>query len=331
MVAAVISLTGLGFVAAFGLSLASKKFHVEIDPRVEFVESALPGVNCGACGYAGCSSFAEGLVAGEAEVTGCAPADQDTVNNIAKFLGLEVGDLVRQVAVLRCGGGHGKAVMEAEYQGVQDCRAAILIGGGGKACRYSCVGFGTCESVCPFDAIAVSTEGLPVVDAEKCTACNKCVVACPRDVLALEPVEHQVRVWCSSKDKGGQVKKVCSVGCNGCGICDKVCPADAITVDDSLATIDPPKCIECGLCAARCPTNAIGDQMAPRPSVFISDACNGCTICSKVCPVDAITGEAKELHVVDQDGCVGCLMCVERCKPEAITVAGQETKVAVQQ
>jgi Na+-translocating ferredoxin:NAD+ oxidoreductase RNF subunit RnfB len=324
MVAAVISLTSLGFVAAFGLSLASKKFHVDVDPRVEYVEGALPGVNCGACGYAGCSSFAEGLVAGDAEITDCAPASEDVVHNIAEFLGLEVGDLTKQVAVLRCGGGHGKAVMEAEYEGVHDCRAAILVGGGGKACRYSCVGYGTCETVCPFDAITMTPEGLPAIDPEKCTACNKCVVACPRDVLALEPADHQVRVWCSSKDKGGRVKKICQVGCTGCSICQKVCPADAIAVDNFLAIIDPAKCIECGLCATNCPTDSIVDQMLPRKPVFISDACNGCTICSKVCPVDAIAGEAKQLHVVDQAACVGCLMCVERCKPEAISVVSNQ-------
>ena len=62
MVTAVVSLTGLGLVAAIGLSLASKKFHVDVDPRLETIEGILPALNCGACGYAGCAGFAIGLL-----------------------------------------------------------------------------------------------------------------------------------------------------------------------------------------------------------------------------------------------------------------------------
>ena len=322
MVTAVVSLTGLGLVAAFGLSLASKKFHVDVDPRLETIEGILPGLNCGACGYAGCPGFAIGLLAGETEPTGCAPGGEVVISQLAEFLGLEVGDVVKNIAVLQCGGTNEKAAMEAEYDGVQDCRAAILIGGGGKACRYSCVGYGTCEAVCPFDAIVMKPDGLPIVYADKCTACNKCVVACPRDVLALEPLNHEVRVSCSSTDAGGRVRKVCQVGCTGCGICEKVCPVEAVKVENNLAFINPDKCVECGICADNCPQDTILDGMLPRAPVFISDACNGCTICAKVCPCDAIQGETKELHVVDPERCTGCQLCVERCNVSAIIVTG---------
>jgi len=328
MVTAVISLTGLGLVAALGLSVASKKFHVDVDPRLETIEGILPGLNCGACGYAGCSGFAVGLLEGEAEPTSCAPGGEVVVGQLADFLGLEVGDVVKQVAVLKCGGTWEKASMEAGYEGVQDCRAAVLVGGGGKACRYSCVGYGTCEAVCPFDAIVMRPDGLPVVDADKCTACNKCVVACPRDVLALEPVTHQVRIRCHSADTGARVRKVCQVGCTGCGICEKVCPVEAAGVDNNLATIIPGKCVECGICAANCPQNTISDDMLPRSPAFITDACNGCTICAKVCPYDAIEGQAKERHVVDPARCTGCRLCVERCNVSAIVVTGEERKTA---
>jgi len=259
MITAVVSLTGLGFVAAFGLGVASKKFHVEIDPRLLTIEGILPGVNCGACGYAGCPGFAEGLLAGDVEINDCAPGNEDMVKELAEFLGVEAGGAVRKVAVLQCGGGWGKAVLEAEYDGVEDCRAAMLLGGGGKACRYSCVGFSTCEKVCPFDAIVMDSDGLPVIDPDKCTACNKCVVACPRDVLVLEPVEHQVVVRCSSPDSGARVKKVCSVGCTGCGICEKVCPVAAASLEGSLVA-DPSRCTGCSLCVSRCPVEAISQS-----------------------------------------------------------------------
>jgi electron transport complex protein RnfB len=322
MIAAVASITGLGIIAAVGLSVASRVFHVEVDPRLEFIEGVLPGVNCGACGYAGCSGFAEGLLAGEVEPTACAPADEATMHKIAEYLGMEMGDVVRKVAVRRCGGGHGKASLLARYEGVRDCRAAVLVGGGGKACLHSCIGFGTCKSVCPFNAIVMGKDGLPIIDPDKCTACNKCVVACPREILILEPVDHEVHVRCKSRDSGGRVKNVCQVGCIACGICEKACPVDAITQENNLASIDPGTCVECGICASLCPMNTITDGLLPRAPVFISEACNGCTICAKVCPYDAITGQTKERHVVDPERCTGCRLCVEKCPVEAIRLSG---------
>jgi Na+-translocating ferredoxin:NAD+ oxidoreductase RNF subunit RnfB len=324
MITAVISLTGLGFVAALGLGVASKKFHVEVDPRLLSIEGILPGLNCGACGYPGCPGFAEGLLAEEVEVTDCAPGGEEVVHQLAEYLGLEAAGVVRKVAVLKCGGAIGKAAIEAEYEGVEDCRAAMLLGGGGKTCRYSCVGYSTCEKVCPFDAIVMDNDGLPVVDPDKCTACNKCVVACPRDVLVLEPVEHQVIVRCSSPDSGARVKKVCSVGCTGCGICEKVCPVDAASLDDKLASIEPDRCVECGICAIKCPTDSITDGLLPRTTIVISDVCNGCTVCAKVCPFGAITGDAKEQHIADPNNCTGCSLCVSRCPVEAISQSGPE-------
>lgn len=322
MLSAVISLTGLGFVAAFGLGLASKKFAVEVDPRQVEIEGALPGVNCGACGYPGCSGFAEGVLTGIAPVTGCAPGGKDVAHRLGQIMGLEVGDVVRRIAVLKCGGDCQLAAREARYEGVTDCRAAILVGGGGKSCRYSCVGYGTCEKVCPFGAIVMNDRGLPVVDPDLCTACNKCVVACPRKVLALEPVVHDVIVRCSSGDPAARVKKVCQVGCTACGICEKVCPTEAITVAGNLAAIDPYRCVECGMCASRCPTGAITDAQLPRRTITISEECNGCTICAKICPVDAIAGLSKERHVVDPLRCIGCGLCVPRCTVKAIASVG---------
>ena len=329
MISAVLSLTSLGVVAAYGLSLASKKFHVDVDPRLEVLEGVLPGANCGACGYPGCSGFAAALLAGEAEPTACAPANDEIINQVAGVLGLEVGERVRMVAMRRCGGGRDKAVLQAQYEGIEDCRAAVLVGGGSKACLYSCIGFGTCKAVCPFDAITMSDEGLPLIDPDKCTACNKCVVACPRHILVLQPLEHQVHVRCSSKDAGARVKKVCPVGCIACGICEKACPVNAITLQDNLASIDPDICVECGICAANCPQSTITDGLLPRPPVFITEDCNGCTICAKVCPYDAISGQAKERHVVDENRCTGCRLCVERCPANAIkSSGGKELAVA---
>ena len=45
------------------------------------------------------------------------------------------------------------------------------------------LGLGTCVKSCPFDAMTMSDDGLPIIDPEKCTACGKCVSVCPKQVI----------------------------------------------------------------------------------------------------------------------------------------------------
>jgi electron transport complex protein RnfB len=184
---------------------------------------------------------------------------------------------------------------------------------------------------CPFDAIRMSPDNLPIIDRMKCTACGKCVAACPKQVIELGLASKAVVISCHSRDKGVDTKKKCQVGCIACSICVKTCPVDAIKIDNNLARIDHAKCIVCGLCVKKCPTSAIADYIPARPRASIDPAkCVGTDACEKVCPVNAISGDAHSVHVVDQTKCIGCGMCEPRCPKKAITMVAPASTVAGQ-
>jgi Na+-translocating ferredoxin:NAD+ oxidoreductase RNF subunit RnfB len=207
----ILTLTGLGLFFALVLSWASKKFAVTQDPKLRKVLETLPGSNCGACGMAGCARFGEALLHGEVALGNCKVCSEEQAEKIAKILGVKVS-LVKTVATLHCFGGK-KAKDKFVYQGVKDCQSDAQLLGGHKLCGYACLGWGNCQRACPFDAIKMNEEGLPVIDAQLCTGCGKCVYACPRDLLLLIPRKSTVYVGCNSRDSVKTVVSVCAVGC----------------------------------------------------------------------------------------------------------------------
>lgn len=252
----VLTLGSLGLLFGIGLAIASKQLMLKIDPRIETIHGLLPGANCGACGGAGCFGFAESLLSGKTSIDACRVAEEKTKEQIAKLLGKKLEKKVKKLAVLHCNGGK-KVKDRFLYQGIQNCVAANLVLGGQKECVWGCLGFGSCVAVCPFGAIKMSDEGLPIVDKNKCKACNKCVLVCPKRLFSLVPITHNVFVACSSHDLGKDTKAVCSVGCIACKLCEKVCSFDAIHVIDNLAIIDYNKCTSCGECVKACPMKTI--------------------------------------------------------------------------
>ena len=190
---AVLTLAALSFLFASLLVLAHRKLHVEEDPRIDAAHLMLPGTNCGACGFPGCLGLAEAVVAGNALPGKCTVMTEDEREDLARFLGVEAGAEEKVVARLACGGGKNVARNRAHYHGIESCRAATLVAGGGKACFWGCLGLGDCERVCDFDAITMSRHELPVVIGDACTACGDCVDACPKDLFSLHPVSH--RLW----------------------------------------------------------------------------------------------------------------------------------------
>ena len=311
----------LGISALFGLGLAfaAKKFAVKEDPRVDEVSDVLAHAHCGACGYPGCRQYAEQVVLNpDVKPTLCTPGGEATAEAVARITGKVMEQTEPKIARVLCQGGCSKSVRRFKYEGVKDCKAAILASGGDKACIYGCLGYGSCSRACPFGAITMSEENLPVIDPVKCTACGICAQTCPTNVIEILPVAKEVLVSCHSKDRGPATKKNCQVGCIACGLCVKTCPYNALQVENYLSVMDYDKCRVCGLCVRKCPTNAILDHIPKRPKAEITDKCIGCHACAKICPVNAASGELKKLHVIDRDKCIGCGICVSRCPKVAI-------------
>ena len=95
---------GLGLLAGLLLSVFSKIFAVDSDEKVEEVVSALPGLNCGVCGFSGCESYAKEIVHGGAATNRCVPGGADAAKKISGIMGTEFESVSRQAAFVSCGG-----------------------------------------------------------------------------------------------------------------------------------------------------------------------------------------------------------------------------------
>ncbi len=236
MITAVIALSALALVCSFVLALVARAFAVPVNPKVEEIEGALPGANCGGCGLPGCSELARRIAEGKADIDACPVGGESVARSISRIMGVAfAGGGARKVALVLCAGDDETARRRFHYNGIKDCVSAAILFGGDKACGYGCLGLGTCAGLCPFGAIEMSPLGLPVVDPAKCTSCNKCVVACPKKIIRLVPADRRVHILCSSHDKGGKVRKVCGIGCIACTKCVKEAPEGAIVMQDNLA------------------------------------------------------------------------------------------------
>ena len=263
-------ITVLGIVLALVLYLVAKKIKVEEDPRIDDVEKAMPGANCGGCGFAGCRAFAEAAVkAPDLDGHFCPVGGNDVMAKVAAILGYEVKAKAPQVAVVRCNGTCANRPVVNEYDGFASCKVKAALYSGDTACSFGCLGCGDCVAACQFGALSMDPEtGLPVVDESKCTACGACVKACPKRIIELRPkglrgMRESVR--CVNQDKGPAARKACAAACIGCGICVKTCTHDAIVLENNVAYIDPAKCKLCRECEAMCPTGAIHGVNFPKP------------------------------------------------------------------
>lgn len=224
----IIVLSGIGLLMAGVLAVGRKIFDFDVDERRERLMAILPGANCGGCGYPGCAGYAAALVEGKAAATLCPPGGDDLATDIGRILGVEVPAVEKKVALVACAGDTRYAKERSHYIGIADCDAAQAVAGGSKACQYGCLGLGSCVRACPFDAIAVSKEGVAYVNEAACTGCGSCVAACPRDLISLVPTDADVHVLCMNPEKPKAVKAVCAVGCTACKLCGRHSPSIGI-------------------------------------------------------------------------------------------------------
>ncbi len=255
---AVSILAGLGLAFGTILAVAWRYMRVEEDPRIDGVEALLPGTNCGACGEPGCRALAEKLVEGAAQPALCTVSSPEGLEQVAEYLGVDAGDADRSVARLHCGGDRYQALQIATYEGYGSCSSAHLVARGGKGCPWGCLGLGDCEVVCDFDAIEMSSAGLPAVDPVACTACGDCVIACPRDLFELLPARRPLLVQCRIPLSGEAATDLCKVACDACGRCAQDQPA-ALIMEGGLPVVGygPTTPDHEPEATFRCPTGAI--------------------------------------------------------------------------
>lgn len=249
----------IGLILGMLLGLFKKIFAVEADPKVSQIRDALSGGNCGGCGYAGCDAFAQAVADGQAPVTGCVAGGKATADKIAEIMGLTAVSTSRKVTILACQGKKDCAKDKAIYNGVKTCKAAQLSCGGTKSCSFGCIGMGDCVASCPFDALSMGKDGLPLVDYKKCTGCGKCVKECPKHLFTLVDTKTKgALALCSSKSENKpQIRKDCTSGCFKCGMCQRKCPENAIDISSGLPVIDYNKCTSCKTCITVCPDKVL--------------------------------------------------------------------------
>lgn len=245
-----------GIVVTAILFTAAKYMAVPVDEKEELVRAALPGANCGACGYSGCDGYAAAVAAGEAPCNLCIPAGTAGGEKIAEIMGLSFEGVDAKKAFVKCNGTCTNTKPKVDYDGVSTCQACAMLYGGNGTCEYGCLGFGDCAAACSFGAIQV-IDGIARINKALCTGCEACTVACPKGIIEMLPETSKVKVACSSKAAPKVAMQACQVSCIGCKKCEKVCEFDAIHVKDSLAKVDPEKCTACGACIEACPKNCI--------------------------------------------------------------------------
>jgi formate dehydrogenase beta subunit len=151
-------------------------------------------------------------VAGIAAPNSCVAAGPEVAEAIAEIMGVKIEAKEADIARPGCYFGVQDADLKYIYNGLDDCRAVALLGGGMKVCTIGCLGLGTCGKVCPFNAITMGPRGLPVVDEKKCTGCGTCERVCPKHIINLSSVTRRIMREYTTEECTTPCQRSCPAG-----------------------------------------------------------------------------------------------------------------------
>ena len=212
MVAGMLAIGGIGLIASLLLGIASKIFYVAVDPTILAITEALPGANCGACGFAGCSSCAKAIAKGAAKPDACLAGGADAAVAVAEILGVTIEVKEPDTARLGCTYNVEEADTKFCYDGARDCRAATMLFQGSKVCEIGCLTLGTCMNACPFDAISIGPSGLPEVNEYLCTGCGTCEAICPKGIITLTSQTRRIQHLYTDDECTSPCQRTCPAG-----------------------------------------------------------------------------------------------------------------------
>ena len=263
---------GLAVFMTYVLGWANKALHVEVDPKIKAVTDALPGANCGGCGYLGCGDYAEAVVTDGIPPNLCPVGGPAVASTVAEIVGIELKETVPLRPAVHCMARCGSKPGSHEYRGEQTCATANLVAGV-QGCTYGCLGLGDCVSACLFDAISL-VDDMIQIDYDRCIGCGACVRSCPRNIISMIPfkADSMYVIACRNKEKGKDVNQVCQVGCKGCTLCQKL-SGGLIHMEGNIAVIDyelyDPEKVDEQLepVLAKCPSKGIFQKIGPSSAV----------------------------------------------------------------
>jgi electron transport complex protein RnfB len=233
--------------------------------KTEEINAILPGMNCGACGYAGCFGYAQ-AIAGDPDLVLKAPCSQvlqdpNSLSDLEKALGVTLdAAAMSKKAMVHCA---GNSEVICDYSGAQTCKAAAQLLRGYKRCPFACLGLGDCVEVCPQDAVSLYPEkNVAVIDPEKCTGCGLCVTECSQNLIELVPSDTKIAFLCNYKPlRNIPGRERCELGCIHCRKCFKACEDEAIewNKETALPEFNQEKCTLCHKCIEACEQNTLAD------------------------------------------------------------------------